>query len=110
MNSESERGLEYPKMKTIEYYMRQVFALAGEALEREELPIAAIVVLDDRIISKAATSEKHEKRFLGHAELVALEVADRQKSYLRSANQGEAIYQPGTMFDVHGSGHVIFLG
>jgi tRNA(adenine34) deaminase len=58
--------------------MRQTLALAAEALELSELPIAAIVVLDGEIISRAATSEHREQRFLGHAELVALEQADRQ--------------------------------
>jgi tRNA(adenine34) deaminase len=42
-----------------------------------EFPIAAIVVVDDRIVARATTSEQCEKRFLGHAELVALEKADR---------------------------------
>ena len=63
--------------KTPEHYMRQTLALAAEALELGEFPIAAIVVLDDRIIARATTSEQREKRFLGHAELVALEEADR---------------------------------
>ncbi|MGD9048949.1 MAG: nucleoside deaminase [Anaerolineae bacterium] len=63
--------------RTPETYMRQALALAGEALDRGEFPIAAIVVLDDRIISRGTASEEGEKRFLGHAELVALEQADR---------------------------------
>ena len=66
-------------MKAAESCMRQVLALAAEALELGEFPIAAIVVLDDEILSQAATSEQREKRFLGHAELVALEEADKQQ-------------------------------
>ena len=65
-------------MKTPEHYMREVLALAAEALEQGEFPIAAMVVMDDEIISRATTSEQREKRFLGHAELVALEEADKQ--------------------------------
>jgi tRNA(adenine34) deaminase len=64
--------------KTPEHYMRQTLTLAAEALEIGEFPIAAIVVLDDKIIARATTSEQRERRFLGHAELVALEEADRQ--------------------------------
>jgi tRNA(adenine34) deaminase len=64
--------------KTAQHYMRHVLALAAKALEQCEFPIAAIVVLDDAIIAQATTSEQREKRFLGHAELVALEDADRQ--------------------------------
>lgn len=63
--------------KTPERFMRQTLILAAEALERGEFPIAAIVVLDDRIITSATASEQSERRFLGHAELVALEHADR---------------------------------
>jgi tRNA(adenine34) deaminase len=63
--------------KTPEHYMRQALTLAAEALELGEFPIAAIVVLDDRIIARAMASEEREKRFLGHAELVALEEADK---------------------------------
>ena len=64
--------------KTPEYHMRQVLALAAEALEGGEFPIAAILVLDDETIAQATASEQREKRFLGHAELVALEEADKQ--------------------------------
>ncbi|MGD9100220.1 MAG: deaminase [Anaerolineae bacterium] len=66
------------KEKTPQHYMRQALALAAEALKLGEFPIAAIVVLDDKIIASAMTSERREKRFLGHAELVALEQVDKQ--------------------------------
>lgn len=57
--------------------MRQTLALAHEALELGEFPIAAIVVLDDEIIAKSTTAEQRERRFLVHAELLALEAADK---------------------------------
>jgi tRNA(adenine34) deaminase len=63
--------------KTPEAYMQQVLALAANALKTGELPIAALLVLDDEVIASAATAEKREKRFLIHAELLALEEADR---------------------------------
>ena len=65
--------------KPAEYYMRQALDLAASALGQGEFPIAAIVVLDDQIIARATASEQREKRFLGHAELVALEDADKQQ-------------------------------
>jgi len=68
--------------------MRHVLALAAGALEQGEFPIASIVVLDDEIIAQATTSEQREKRFLVHAELVALEEADRQQ--LSFAQRGRA--------------------
>ena len=61
------------------HYMQKVLALAAEALEQGEFPIAAIVVLDDKIIAQATASEQREKRYLGHAELIALEKADKQQ-------------------------------
>jgi tRNA(adenine34) deaminase len=62
--------------KTPEDWMRQALALAEEALQFGEFPIAALVVLDGQVIGQGTTSEQREKRFLGHAELVALEQAD----------------------------------
>lgn len=57
--------------------MRHTLALAARALETGEFPIAAIVTLDDEILASGTASEQREKRYLGHAELVALEEADR---------------------------------
>ncbi len=63
--------------ETAEHYMRQALGLAAQALEHGEFPIGAIVVLDDRILGQGTATEQREKRFLGHAELVALEAADK---------------------------------
>jgi tRNA(adenine34) deaminase len=63
--------------KAREQYMRQALALAARALELGEFPIAAVVVVDGEIIAEATASEQRERRFLGHAELVALEQADK---------------------------------
>jgi tRNA(adenine34) deaminase len=61
--------------------MRETLALAEGALARGELPIAALVVLDDRIIASATTCETAERRLLVHAELLALEAADRLQPF-----------------------------
>jgi len=63
--------------KPAEHYMRQALRLAEEALALGEFPIAAVVVLDGEVIGQGTATEQREKRFLGHAELVALEQADR---------------------------------
>ena len=57
--------------------MRHCLTLAAGTLECGEFPIGAIVVLDDHIIGQGTATEQREKRFLGHAELVALEMADK---------------------------------
>jgi tRNA(adenine34) deaminase len=61
--------------------MRQTLALADQAIERGEMPIAALVVLDGHIIASAHTAERREGRLLVHAELTALEQADRLKPF-----------------------------
>jgi tRNA(adenine34) deaminase len=61
------------------FYMRKTLELAEVALEKGELPIAALIVLNDSIISSAHTSEKTLGRFLVHAESLALEKADQLK-------------------------------
>jgi tRNA(adenine34) deaminase len=58
-------------------FMEQAIALAAEAMKFKELPIAAVVILDDKLIASGYASEQREKRYLGHAELAALEAADR---------------------------------
>jgi tRNA(adenine34) deaminase len=66
---------------TPESYMKETLALAAEGIELGELPIAAIVVLNDEIIARAITAEKREQRFLIHAEQLALEKADKLKPF-----------------------------
>jgi len=57
--------------------MRETLALAAGVIGLGEFPIAATIVLNDKIITKATTAEQREKRFLIHAELLALEAADK---------------------------------
>jgi tRNA(adenine34) deaminase len=64
--------------KTSASFMKQALGLAAEALESGEFRTASIVVLDGRVMSKAMASEQRERFYLGHAELVSLEEADRQ--------------------------------
>jgi tRNA(adenine34) deaminase len=62
-------------------FMREVLALAASALDQGELPIAALVVLDNRVIAAEHTRERLERRKLVHAELLALEAADRLQPF-----------------------------
>ena len=57
--------------------MKKTLDLAEKALEQEELPIAALVVFEGNIISQSIALDKKENRFLVHAELLALEAADK---------------------------------
>jgi tRNA(adenine34) deaminase len=67
--------------ETTEFFMRAALRQAQEGLEKGELPIGAIVVLDDEIISAAHTMERSEGRLLVHADLLALEAADKIRPF-----------------------------
>jgi tRNA(adenine34) deaminase len=62
-------------------FMHEALKVAREGLEKGELPIGAVVVLNGKIIASAHTKEKEEGRLLIHAELLALEAADRIKPF-----------------------------
>lgn len=59
--------------------MQRTLKLAEEAMNYGECPIAAIVFLDDEIISESYTKEFSERRLLVHAELNALIEADLKR-------------------------------
>jgi tRNA(adenine34) deaminase len=61
--------------------MRQALCIAEDGLAKGELPIGAVVVLDNQIIAAAHTLEISEGRLLVHADLLALEAADRLKPF-----------------------------
>jgi tRNA(adenine34) deaminase len=61
--------------------MGEALKVAAAGLERGELPIGAVVVLGEEIVAAAHTTERAEGRFLVHAELLALDAADRIKPF-----------------------------
>lgn len=67
--------------KADEYFMEQALAVAQEGLDRGELPIGAIVVAEGKVISSAYTQEKTQGRFLVHADLLAVDAADRIRPF-----------------------------
>ena len=58
------------------HFMKQTLALAVEALNYQDFPFAAIVVIDHKVIACGTASNQREKRLLGHARLVASEATD----------------------------------
>src|SRR5579883_2862909 len=70
-------------MSEAEHFMREALKVAREGLEAGELPIGAVVVLDGKVIASAHTREKAEGRLLVHADLLALEEADRLTPFPR---------------------------
>jgi tRNA(adenine34) deaminase len=66
-----------------EHGMREALAVATRGLERGELPIGAVVVADGQVLGSSHTEEVTQRRLLVHAELLALEKADRQDGWDR---------------------------
>jgi tRNA(adenine34) deaminase len=60
-----------------ERWMREALAVARQGLAAGELPIGAVVVADGVVIGAAHTQERRQGRLLVHAELLALDAADR---------------------------------
>lgn len=58
-------------------WMEEALAVAAEGLAAGELPIGAVVVVDGEVVARAHTAERAERRLLVHAELRALDAADR---------------------------------
>ncbi|MCU1372078.1 MAG: nucleoside deaminase [Ilumatobacteraceae bacterium] len=63
--------------------MEAALDIARAGLTRGELPIGAVVVADGRIVGRAHTEEVTQRRLLVHAELLALEEADRADGWDR---------------------------
>src|ERR1051326_5156244 len=62
-------------------FMHEALNMARLGLERGELPIGAVVVLNGAIIASAHTEERTQSPLLVHADLLALEAADRLKPF-----------------------------
>jgi tRNA(adenine34) deaminase len=60
-----------------EYFMRRAIELARLAAEADEVPVGAIAVLDDRIISSAYNTRETTKCATHHAEVLTIEEACR---------------------------------
>lgn len=58
-------------------WMREALAVARAGLDAGELPIGAVVVRGEEVLAAEHTREASEKRLLVHADLLALEAADR---------------------------------
>jgi tRNA(adenine34) deaminase len=70
-------------------FMQEALAVARTGLEAGEMPIGAVVVLDDQIVAAEHTQELTTGRLLVHADLLALEAADR---VISSRRQRSTLY------------------
>lgn len=58
-----------------EYFMKEALKEAKIALEKEEVPVGAIIVKDGEIIARAHNLKETEKNSIYHAEILAIQNA-----------------------------------
>ena len=65
-----------------EFFMREAFVQAKKALKLDEIPVGAIVVLDDTIIGKGFNQSINKSDATAHAEIIAIqEAGEKIKNY-----------------------------
>lgn len=64
--------------------MAEAIAVAAEGVDAGELPVGAVVVANGAIVGRAHTQERAQRRLLVHAELRALDEADRVPGWDRA--------------------------
>lgn len=82
-------GMTEPDPAADEAGMQAALEVARCGLARGELPIGAVVVADGAVIGRSHTEEVTQRRLLVHAELLALEQADRHDGWDR---RGATLY------------------
>ena len=63
---------------TDQYFMKQALQQAREALEKEEIPVGAVIVSEDKIICRAHNLTETLSDVTAHAEMLALTAASEQ--------------------------------
>lgn len=58
-----------------EYYMKMALAEAREALDADEVPVGAVIVLNDRIIARGHNLTETLRDVTAHAEMIAITAA-----------------------------------
>lgn len=62
-------------MKSDEFWMQKALKLAQRASQRGEVPVGAVIVRNDQLISFASNRREQLQSPLGHAELIAVQKA-----------------------------------
>jgi tRNA(adenine34) deaminase len=72
--------------------MGRALELAADGVRRGEMPIGAVVVVDGEVVGEAHTEERTQNRLLVHADLLALDRADRRSPGLRGRRARATLY------------------
>lgn len=61
-----------------EIYFKELLKLVKKSLKKNEVPVSALIVKDDKIISKAYNQRNKYKNVLNHAEIIAITKASKK--------------------------------
>ena len=61
-----------------EYYMKQALKEAKKAFDKDEVPIGAVIVKNDKIIAKAYNIKETKNDTTKHAEIIAIQKASKK--------------------------------
>ena len=61
-----------------EYFMMIAYEEAKKAINKEEIPVGAIIVKNDKVIAKAHNKKNKTNRIIDHAEILAIKKANRK--------------------------------
>ena len=67
-------------------FMNEAIKEAKKALAEEEIPIGAVIVVDDKIISRAHNKREKTQNALDHAEIIAIDKACKKLKSWRLEN------------------------
>ncbi|AGL90463.1 Cytidine/deoxycytidylate deaminase family protein [Candidatus Phytoplasma australiense] len=68
------------------FFMKAAFQEAYKAYLKKEVPVGAVVVLNNQIIARAHNNRKQKNLFFGHAEFLALIKANKKLKNRRLTN------------------------
>lgn len=60
------------------YYMKIALKEAKKALKNDDIPVGAVIVKDNKIISKAYNQKEKKNSAIRHAEIIAIEKANKK--------------------------------
>ena len=69
-----------------EEFMKEALREAKKALKKDEVPVGAIVVLDDKIIARGYNTRQHSHDATNHAEIIAIKKACKKIKDFRLNN------------------------
>ena len=71
---------------TKEYFMNEALLLAKKACKKDEVPIGAVIVKDNKIIAKGYNMRNKSKNAVHHAEIIAIQKACKKNKDWRLEN------------------------